>query len=169
MCIRICAAIILAGIVTLAAAAQKANLSGTWQLNVATSYMGGDHPFSDYQLTRKIEQKQDAIAITDVSVHNSVVNIPLPDSTTTMEIATDGKEHEVHLPGMWPGQPPTKEMVTAAWQGGTLELRQVTNGLAIYAKRRLFLSEDGSHLVELVEQHSIYGDLEQRLVYDKAP
>jgi hypothetical protein len=39
--------------------------------------------------------------------------------------------------------PAAKVKVTAAWRGCTLELRQVTSGLANYAKHRLFLSDDG--------------------------
>jgi hypothetical protein len=34
-------------------------------------------------------------------------------------------------------------------------------------KRRYFLSEDGAHLIELVEAHNGFGDTEQRLVFDK--
>ena len=165
---RLCAVMMLATL-TLAAQAQKANFNGTWKLNLARSFMGGDHPFSDYQLTKKIEQKGDAISITDIAVHNSVVNIPLPDSTSTMEVAVDGREHEVQLPPPFPGRPPAKAQVTATWLGCTLELRQVTAGLANYAIHRLFLSEDGSQLIDLVEQHSGYGDSEQRLVFEKAP
>jgi hypothetical protein len=36
-------------------------------------------------------------------------------------------------------------------------------------KQRLFLSSDGSQLIDLVEGHNIYGDSEQRLVFDKLP
>lgn len=158
-----------AAVTSLAAHSQKANLSGTWKLSVAKSFMGSDHPFPEYQLTRKIEQKGDTVSITDNSVHNSVVNIPLPDSTTRIEVVADGKEHELELPAPFPGRPPAKAQVTASWQGATLELRQITSGLANYAKHRLFLSDDGSQLIDLVEQHSIFGDSEQRLVFDKAP
>jgi hypothetical protein len=157
----------LTAMVASAGQAQKASLNGTWKLNVAKSSMGGDHPFSDYQLTKKIEQKGDAISITDISVHNSVVNIPLPDSTNRMEVAADGKEHEVQLPAAFPGMPPAKAQVTANWQGCTLEVRQVTAGLANYGKHRLFVSDDGSQLIDLVESHSGYGDSERRLVFDK--
>ena len=166
---RFCIVMMFAAVTSLAAHSQKANLSGTWKLSVAKSFMGSDHPFPEYQLTRKIEQKSDTVSITDNSVHNSVVNIPLPDSTTRMEVVPDGKEHELELPAPFPGRPPAKAQVTASWQGATLELRQITSGLANYAKHQLFLSDDGSQLIDLVEQHSIFGDSEQRLVFDKAP
>jgi hypothetical protein len=156
------------GALSLGAQAQKANLSGTWKLNVAKSFMGSDHPFREFALTRTIVQTGDAITMTDASVHNSVVNIPLPDATTKIEVAADGKEHETTMPGNFPGLPPSKAMVKAEWQGGTLELVQVVSGLANYSKHRLFVSTDGTQLIDLVEQHSGYGDGEQRLVFEKA-
>jgi hypothetical protein len=159
--------LILAGAMSCAAQTPRGNLDGNWRLNVSRSFLGGDHPFDDYQLTKRIEHRGDTISITDTSVHNSVVNIPLPDSATTLSVATDGHEHELELPGGFPGSPPAKVRVTADWQGCALELRQVTSGLAIYAVHRLFLSDDGSQLIDQVEQHSIFGDSEQRLVFDK--
>ncbi|HEY6491078.1 MAG: hypothetical protein WCC26_01250 [Terracidiphilus sp.] len=161
--------ILLAGATALSAQTQGARLGGTWRLNVAKSFLGGDHPFSDYALTKTIVQTGDAVSITDASVHNSVVNIPLPDSTTTLEVAVDGKEHLQTQQAGFPGMPVSKAAVTAEWQGGTLEMVQVVSGFANYSKQRLFLSEDGSQLIDLVEQHSIYGDGEQRLVFEKAP
>jgi hypothetical protein len=161
--------LMLAGVGSLSASAQKANLNGTWNLNVAKSFMGGDHPFSDYRLTKKIEQTGQKISITDTSVHNSVVNIPLPDSTTTMSLTADGQEHGMQQPGGFPGVPPAQMKVTATWQGCTLELRQITSGLADYAKHRLFVSDNGSQLTDLVEQHSTFGDSEQRLIFDRVP
>src|SRR5579862_2228431 len=151
------------------AQAQRANLSGTWKLNVEKSFMGGDHPFSNYELTKKIVQNDSTIAITDIAVHPNVVNIPLPDSTSTLELALDGKEHEVQLPSTFPGSTPPKARVTAMWQGCTLEVEEFIAGFANYSKQRLFLSEDGSELIDLVEQHANYGDAEQRLVFEKAP
>ena len=121
---NLCVVLALAAVASIAAQAQKANLSGSWKLNVPRSSMGGEHPFPDYQVTKKIDQKGDAISITDISVHNSVVNIPLPDSTTTMEVAADGKEHEVELPPPFPeglpkrsGQPPAgRDALSSCWR-----------------------------------------------------
>ena len=106
--------------------------------------------------------------MTDASVHNSVVNIPLPDATTKMELTADGKEHLVTLPG-FPWYASVEAAVRAEWQGGTLELVQTISGFANYAKHRLFMVADGAQLIDLVEQHSGYGDAEQRLVFEKAP
>jgi len=162
-------AIMLAAIAPLLAQSQKPNLSGSWRLNVAKSYMGQEHPFIDYQLTKKIELTGDTLSITDTAIHNSNVNIPLPDSTTTMQVAADGKEHEVQMQSGNRRQRASVAKVTAAWQGGTLELVQVVTGLANMSKQRLFLSDDGSQLIDLVENHNVYGDGEQRLVLDKLP
>ena len=164
---RVSILMLLAGIAATSATAQNKDLSGTWNLNVAKSFMGGDHPSSDYRLTRKIEQKDGAISITDSSIHASIVNIPLPDSTTTMEFAADGKEHDIKLPPPFPGMPAMPAKLSAVWQGCTLEIRKLTAGFGGSAKERLFLSEDGLQLIVLVEQHSTYSDSEQRLVFDK--
>jgi hypothetical protein len=164
---NLCGLMFLACMTPLLAPAQKADLSGTWKLNASKSFMAGDHPFADYQLTKRIQQKGETISITDASVHASVVNIPLPDSTTTMEVAADGKEHSVQLPPPFPGMPPRSAQVTATWQGDTLALRQITSGLSNYGIERLFLSDDRMQLIVLVERHSTFGDTEQRLVFDK--
>jgi hypothetical protein len=166
---NVCIAIMFAALVPLAAQTPKTNLSGTWRLSVAKSSMAMEHPFSNYQLTKTIKQAGDTVTITDASIHNSNVNIPLPDATTTIEIAADGKEHELQILSGNRRQPASTVKVTAEWQGGTLELVQIVMGLANMSKHRLYLSEDGSLLVELVESHNIYGDAEQRLVYDKLP
>ena len=147
--------------------AQKANLSGTWRLNVAKSYMGQEHPFSNYEFTKKIYQAGDKLSIAEIGLHNSVVNVPLPDSNTSMQVTADGKEHEVSVSTGNQNQPTSQINVTATWQAGTLELVQIISGLANMTKHRLFLSEDGTQLIDLVEGHNIYGDSEQRLVFDK--
>lgn len=157
-----------AAVAALTAQAQAPSFAGTWRLNIAQSFLGPEHPFPDYALTRTIQQTGDTFSVTDASVHNSFVNIPLPDATLAWSVATDGKEHAVKLPSSLPGAPPSTAQVTATWQAGTLEVFQSANGLAAYGKQRFFLSGDTSQLVVLVEQHSIYGDSEQRLVFDKA-
>jgi hypothetical protein len=160
-------AIILAA-APLAAHAQNPNLSGLWRLNGTQSFMANDHPYPDYELTKKIEQTPDTITITDTAIHNSVVNVPLPDLHTSLQATTDGKEHEIEIPGDFPGRPARKAAVTATWQGQTLAIQQLDPNMSNYATQRLFLSEDKAHLIILREQHTIFGDTEQRLVFDKA-
>jgi len=148
----------LAAAMTLPAVAQKPSLSGTWKLNVEKSFLAGDHPAKDYELT-------------DIAVHVSMMNIPLPDAKTTVELATDGQEHEVTGAASFPGMPPVKMKVVASWQGGTLLVSETGRGFGGLSKtqRRYFVSDDGSQLIELVEGHSGFGDNEQRLVFDKQP
>ena len=162
-------AIMLGAMAPLLAQSPKANLSGSWRLNVSKSFMGMEHPFSNYELTKKIDQTGENISITDSAIHNSNVNIPLPDSTTSIQVSTDGKEHLVHVSSSIRSQPESNVPMTATWQAGTLEIVQNVMGLANMTKHRLFLSGDGSQLIDLVEGHNIYGDSEQRLVFDKLP
>jgi len=164
---KLIAVFLLAAVAPFALHAQSANLSGTWRLNVSKSFMGQEHPFSDYLFTKRIAQSGDSITITETAVHNSNVNVPLPDSETSLQFTADGKEHEVQFSSIKPQKSTATRRVTAAWQGNTLELIQFVSGLANMTKQRLFLSTDGSQLVDLVEGHNIYGDLEQRLVFDK--
>jgi hypothetical protein len=162
-------AIMLGAMAPLLAQSPKANLSGSWRLNVSKSFMGMEHPFSNYELTKKIDQTGENISITDSAIHNSNVNIPLPDSTTSIQVSTDGKEHLVQVSSSIRSQPESNVPMTAKWQAGTLEIVQNVMGLANMTKHRLFLSGDGSQLIDLVEGHNIYGDSEQRLVFDKLP
>ena len=150
-------------------AAQQANLSGTWKLNLTASFMAGDHPAPDYEFTKTLVQEGQTIRQTDIAKHVSVVNIPLPDTNTTMELKTDGQEHDAQVPGAFPGMPAAKLTVTAEWQGNTLLVmeRSAGPGSASSTKRRYYLSADGAHLIELVEAHNGFGDTEQRLVFDK--
>ena len=150
-------------------AAQQGNLSGTWKLNLATSFMGGDHPAPDYELTKVLSQEGQTIHQTDIAKHVSIMNIPLPDTNAKTELTTDGQEHDMQAPGAFPGMPPAKLKVTAEWQGNTLLVmeRNAGGGSPSSTERRYFLFEDGNHLIELVEGHNGFGDTEQRLVFDK--
>ena len=73
---RYLAVLAIALTMALPVAAQQGNLSGTWKLNLATSFMGGDHPAPDYELTKVLSQEGQTIRQTDVAKHVSIVNIP---------------------------------------------------------------------------------------------
>lgn len=163
----IAALALIAGFTALNAMAQKDSLSGTWKLNLAKSFMGSDHPSSDYQLTKKIEQKNGQLSITDSSVHATMAGMQLPDSVTTMELAADGKEYDMKLPSVFPGIPQMTAKASAVWEGCTLEVRQVIAAFGSATKQRLFLSEDRLQLIVLVEGHSTFLDTEQRLIFEK--
>jgi len=159
----------LGALIAVPVMAQKPDFSGTWKLNVATSFLGSDHPAKDYEMTKIFVQRPGMIEQTDIAEHVSMVNIPLPDSKVTTELVADGQEHEATRPAPFPGMQPYKTRTLAEWQGSTLvvtESAQFFGGRAI-SKRRYFLSDDGLHLIELVEGHSIFNDTEQRLVFDK--
>jgi hypothetical protein len=149
------------------AMAQNNSLSGTWKLNLAKSFMGSDHPSSDYQLTKKIEQKNGLLSITDSSIHATMAGIQLPDTVTTMELAPDGKEYGIKLPSVFPGIPEMTGKASAVWQGCTLEVHQVIAAFGSSTKQRMFLSEDRTQLIVLIEGHSTFLDTEERLVFQR--
>jgi hypothetical protein len=161
----------LAAAMTLPAVAQKPNLSGTWKLNLEKSFLAGDHPTKDYELTKIIVQTAGVIKQTDIAVHVGMMNIPMPDSKTTIELATDGREHEVIGGSPFPGMPPVKMKVVSVWQGGTLLVTEAGQsfGGSSSTRRRYFLSDDGAQLIEQIEGHSGIEDTEQRLVFDRQP
>jgi len=129
--------------------------------------MATEHPSSDYQLTRVIEQKDAHVVITDSAVHKQVLNIPVPDATAKLDLVADGKEHEIQVPGFLPFLPPVNEYITAAWQGGTLDVRERKIDGADYSERRFFLSEEGSELIVLIKSRNTYSEVEQRMVFDR--
>jgi hypothetical protein len=151
--------------------AQQANLNGTWKLNLGTSFMAGDHTGPDYEFTKVLTQKGRTIHQTDIAKHVSIMNIPLPDTNIKTNLTIDGQEQGIEAPPVFPGMPPAKLKVIAEWQGNTLLVmeRNAGAGPASSTKRRYFLSEDGAHLIELIEAHNGFGDTEQRLVFDKQP
>jgi hypothetical protein len=163
--------LVLAAAMALPGVAQKPNLSGTWKLNLEKSFMAGEHPARDYELTKILVQAADAIEQTDIAVHVSMMNIPMPDSRATVELATDGREHEVMGGSAFPGMPPAKMKVVSEWQGGTLLVTETGRsfGGPSATQRRYFVSDDGLQLIELIEGHNGFGDTEQRLIFDKQP
>ena len=161
--------IAFAGIFQVTAAAQKADLAGTWQLNKAKSFFGSDHPATEYQLTETITQSGDEISVTDAAVRQEMMGFHLPDSKTTTALIPDGKEREIKGTPLFPGMPQPTVDLSSEWQGGTLYITQrgvAFGGLSV-SHKRYYLSADGSQLIELVDSHSTFGDGQQRLVFDK--
>jgi len=166
---RLWALPLLAGAMIIPAVAQKADFNGTWKLNLAKSFLAGDHPTKDYELIIIIEQREAAIKQTEIVKHVSMMNIPMPDSKTTLELTADGKEREVPGKVLFPGMRPLPMKASAEWQGGTLLVTESSQfrGNATTTRSRYFLSDDGSELIELLEGRTGFGDTEQRLVFDK--
>lgn len=162
-------ALIVLGVLTLPASAQQVNLSGTWKLNLAKSFLAGDHPMPGYTLTKTIEQRGAKVTITDASVHDSMFGMTLPNSTVTSEYADGAKGRKSTGPCPF-GIPPAEVEFSAEWQGGTFLITEVGGcfGVAATTERRYFLSRDGSQLIELIVGHATTGDTEQRLVFEKS-
>jgi len=165
------ALIALAGVFTVAAAAQKADFTGTWKLNVAKSFLAAERPAPEYQLTKTFAMNGDQVITTNAAVNQVMVGFHLPDSKTTTTLIPDGKERESKGTPMFPGMPVPTVQVSAEWQGGTLFVSEhgTSFGGVASNQSRYFLSVDGSQLIELVEGHSVFGDTQQRLVFDKRP
>lgn len=159
--------VILTGLIGSSVMAQNKDLTGTWSLNVEKSFMGSDHPSNEYQLTKKIEQKDGLLSITDSSIHATMAGTPLADTVTVIEFAPDGKDYAIKVPSPFPGIPEMPGKVSAVWQGCTLMVHEVIPAFGSVATQRLFLSEDRSELIVLVEGHSSFMDTEQRLVFER--
>jgi hypothetical protein len=154
---------------TLYAQAQKPDFNGTWKLRVSKSSMGSDHTMPNYEYTKIIAISKNSFSLTDIQVNASIVNIALPDSKTTNELKLDGTEQDQQMAGAFPGMPPTTVKVSGEWQGTTVlvQKRGQMFGGPMTLHQRYFLSDDGSQLIELIEQHGITGDKEQKLVFEK--
>ena len=168
--IRVLTAVLFA-MTTVQTFSQTGKLDGTWKLNLARSFLGAEHPAANYQLTKKIEVKDGSASIIDTSVNATMANIPLADSKNSLTFAIDGKEHDAQVPVGFPGLPSMPAKISATWEGCSLaiEIRGVGPGAALIGttKQRLFLSENVSQLIVLVESHTTYFDSEQKLVFDK--
>ncbi len=162
-------ALALAGVFTMAAVPQSANLTGTWRLDKKKSFFGSDHPTTAYQLTKTITENGDDVMVTDASVHQVIMGFHLPDSTATTTLVLNGEEREGKGTPLFPGMPQPTVTLASEWQGGTLYTTQRSNGyggLSI-SHTRYFLSSDSAELVELINSHSTFGDVQQRLVFDR--
>ena len=166
---RTLTALLMLASLTLAATAQTPSISGKWKLSLTKSSLASDHPRSDYQLTWTVTQTGNAVQIIASATHVSMMNIPLPDSSTTTTYTADGQERDVELPGILPFLPKVPTSLRAEWQGNTLAIRErsSTQSSATSSSRRIYLSPDGSELIELIESHSGYGDGEQRLIFER--
>jgi hypothetical protein len=163
------------GLVALASAcaiqssAQQVDLSGIWKLDVAKSFLAGDHPQAGYDLTKIIGQKGSAnVTITDVALHPSRFGIEQPNAKVTTDYIV-GMEKRTSTGPCPFGIPPSEVSVLAVWQGETLFLTQRGGcfGPSTRGEYRYFLSADGMQLTELVSVRSNTGDSEQRFIFYK--
>jgi hypothetical protein len=161
------------------ASGSSIDLSGTWRLNLAESSFGGEQPEQDYELTWRLEQSPGGIRIAESAQNVSIVNIPLPNSSHTTEYNSDGRESVILRPGPnilpglgWrPQAPQVRFGVKAEWQGRTFWIEERTFPDSSYSvtHRRIFLSNDGMRLIELLHITSLTDDTEQKLVFERVP
>jgi hypothetical protein len=154
-----------------AEAGRRAAYAGAWRLDLTRSSMGSDHPGANYGFTKTFELKGSVIVQKDHEVNVDIVGFALPERNSTEELAPDGQEHTVQLPGFFPGMPPTPTQVTAEWQGDNLVLSESGQTMIgpMTTLRRYFLSDDGAELIEVITGRTSFGDSEQRLVFTRIP
>jgi hypothetical protein len=163
---------LLAGLCICSGAAVSAppvDLNGTWKLDVSASYLGEEHPFPDYALTRILRMDGSVLHQTEHAIHDNIVNIPLAESTVTTDFTVDGKEHVLKSPNPFPGGPAVERRFVCDWQGNTLVITEsnVSTDEAYYSQWTYFLSADGSQLIEMAVAKNRFGDASQRLVFDR--
>jgi hypothetical protein len=151
------------------ARAQTTDLSGVWKLNQGKSFLGGDHPPAAYQLVLTLKVQASSIFEIIEAKNPGAAVFGLPKSKSSLDLAIDGKEHEVLQPGFMPTMPPNRLKVIAAWEGSTLVITERGAGFggSMTTTSRFFLSQDQTQLVELVETHNVFADIQQRRVYEK--
>lgn len=150
---------------------QPVDLNGVWKINHEKSYFAGDHPPPEYVLNLTVKLKGDSLSLAIQADHAGDATFVLPRSNSTLELTIDGSIHHTTVPAPIPGLPSADLAVSCVWQGGTLFIRESGTGFGGVTKseRRYFLSEDKAELIELVESHSTFGDVEQRLVFERQP
>jgi hypothetical protein len=148
---------------------QAMNLSGEWKLNESKSFLGGDHPRADYQLKMTLKVQASSVSESIEAKNAGVAAFGLPKSKSSLDLSIDGKEHEIIVPGFMPGMPPSRLNASAEWQGTTLVITQRGMGFGglTTTTSRLFLSPDRAQLIELVETHNGFADMQQRRVYER--
>jgi hypothetical protein len=142
---------------------------GEWRLDLRKSRMGPDHPSSNYAFTKIFERKGSILVQKDHEVNAEIAGFEIPERNSTAELVPDSQEHTVQTQGFLPGMPSIPTQMTVEWQGDNLEVKESIQTFigAINSSRRYFLSDDRTELIELVEQHAVYSDSEQRLVFTR--
>ena len=135
------------------------------------SFLAGDHASLEYVLILTIQLRGNSLSLTTDGKNPGEGVFGLPASKSTVELPIDGKIHDITPPGIMPGMPPSHAIVSATWEGGTLIVTERSAGFGgiTSSKRRYFLSEDKAQLIAQIESHNTFGDIEQRMVFEKQP
>lgn len=141
---------------------ERANFGGQWKLNEGKSELGEFGGFAPKSI--KVEQKQDAITITQVNAFNG------EEMTRTETLTFDGKETETAG-----GFGNAKRKSTAKWSDDEktltvnfvlkIEFNGETNELK--GTEKYSLSSDGKSLTLQSNSAGPQGDISSKAVYDK--
>jgi hypothetical protein len=156
------AIVVILGLASIAAAADKPNYSGTWKLNVGKSEYGMIPPPTSR--IDVIEQKGDDFKITvDSEVASGKEHFVLNFTADGKDVTVPDDSPNAHLGAF------TLKKIKAEWNGGALVLTEigVIQDLDVTAKNTYNLSADGKTLT--VNSHITLpmGEIDVAIVSDK--
>lgn len=135
-------------------AADKPDLSGTWNLNVQKSEFGPS-PGPD-KFVRKIDHKDPEMKLTTTQAFQG------QERTSDVVYTIDGKPHTVKV-----GE--AEAEITATWKGNNLEVKSLRNiqGNEITAVETWTLAEDGKTLTTVSHIKAPMGELDLKFFFEK--
>ncbi len=149
------------------AAVRHAAFAGVWRLDLTKSNMGSDHPDTNYGFTKTFELKGSTLLQKDHEINVDIIGFAMPERNSTAELVPDRQERTVEQPAPFPGMPPVRARITVEWQGDNLIVSESGQSFigATNTSRRYYISEDGAELIEDIVGHTLFGDVEQKLVF----
>lgn len=161
--------LIAAGAISVAPqpASPAPRMIGAWDLDVARSELGSEHPAANYRLRTVVAWNGSTLTQTDEAANLAVVGYLIPQARSVLEVTPDGAEHEVTGLSRMPMMPAGKMAATAGWQGDNLVIdAHGFDALGYWTtERRFFLSPDGEKLTELIVSSGSLGDTQEKLVF----
>ena len=147
--------LVIAGLATMAFAADKPNFSGDWKLNAAKSNFGPIPPPASY--ARKITHAEPAITIEDTQTGSAA-----GDQHETRNFTTDGKE----LSYQANGADVKSKMI---WDGDALQIdsKASIQGTDITIKDKMALGDGGKTLTDTAHVASPQGEIDLVMVFEK--
>lgn len=139
---------------TFLVAADKPDLSGTWNIQLDKSDFGMMPPPS--KMERKVSHKDPQLAVTTLQASQR------GERTTEVKYTTDGKESEVQLMGR-----PAK--VSAKWEGSSLVVttKLEFQGNEMTQVEKWSVSSDGKTLTSEGTMNSPMGENKTKLIFTK--
>jgi hypothetical protein len=136
-------------------AADKPNLTGTWNIDLEKSDFGMMPPPT--KLERKVDHKDPEFSVTTLQANAR------GERTTEAKMTTDGKECEIQIMGR-----PAK--AKAVWEGKSIVVNTKAEfqGTEVLQVEKWTLSEDGKTLTTEASLNSPMGENKSKLVFKKA-